>query len=162
MAKKSELDYKIEILTKVIETHISMICMYKDKTKDEKNIAICNKSIRISKKAIRMLKEIKHKEIIEAIYDTLIFRNENWFSFIAPVVASKNTKRWDSSEKGFQEFLYENEKAQQKYKEEQEEIARNKEIIAKAKENGDKIEWIKDTTTNRMKPIVVKAGDNNA
>lgn len=151
----------ITALTKIIEANIEIIKLRKEETTDPKSKSVCNKAIRISNKAIEMLPHIKHIEILEALYNSLIAPNERYFMMVAPVIASKNTTRWDSSEKGFTEFLEENEKARQKWEEEQKTKEAYMKAVKQAQETGGKVEWIKDQTTGKVVPTVIN-GDNNA
>ena len=153
-------EYQIRILTKIIQTNIEIVNYRKSMATEQKHIDICNKMLRMCNKAIRELPKIKHSDIINSLYNSLVIRNESWFSYIAPSVVSPTTKKWDTTKKGYEEFLRLEEEAQEIAKAKFEEQQKQREIIKQAKENGDKIEMQWDNETKSLKPIIVKENNN--
>lgn len=146
----------VHILTKLMETNIELMTFYKHIASDDKSRKVCAKSIRQSKKAIEILPQIEHTDILVSLYNTLISGKENIFVMGASIISSKKTQYFDKTKKGYKEFLMLEEEAQKKNNEEREKTLKEQEFIKKAKEQGKKIEYIMDKDTGKMKPVIVE------
>ena len=142
----------VQILKKVMEANIELMTYYKLLATDDKSKRVCSKSIRQSKKAIEKLDHTKHIEILVSLYNTIISGKENIFVVCGSLICSKQFDRWDKTDKGFQEFLKLEEKAQTKQQEENEEKVKNAEIVRKAKEEGKEIDMV--YVDGKIKPVV--------
>lgn len=149
MNKREE---QISAIMFMLRANISMMTYYRSQTKDEKSIAICNKSIRESKKALKNINNIKHDEIIDSLFRTLFSNSVQLFVLPASLINGKQIKKWDTTKKGFEEFLYLEEEAktiaEQKAKERKEQL----EAIKKAKEDGKKVDLVYEN--GKMKPVI--------
>lgn len=149
MNKREE---QISAIMFMLQANISMMTYYRSQTKDEKSIAVCNKSIRESKKALKNINNIKHDEIIDSLFRTLFSNSVNLFVLPASLINGKQVKKWDTTKKGFEEFLYLEEEAKsiadQKAKERKEQL----EAIKKAKEDGKKVDFVLEN--GKMKPVI--------
>ena len=156
MAKETVIEKKIIIIKNILKLHIDIVLMRKCALKDEKAIAVCDKCIRDSKKALRNIDNIKHKDIIESLYNTLVTKNETWFYFFAPLINGKNVKRWDTTKKGYEEFLTLEKEAKEIAKQKAEEQAEKKKKLEEAKARGDKVEMLYNPKTKKIEPIITK------
>lgn len=156
-----EYERKINIIIKIMETGIEIATMKKNLTQDSKAKKSCDKAIREFRKAIRYLPSIKHEDIVDSLYNSLVARNELWFFYFAPTINHKNTRYWDSTENGYKEFLALEEEAKKIAKEKREEQMKKAKAIEEAKANGDKIEMVFNPETKKLEQRIVKE-DNNA
>lgn len=150
------VEQKIEIIKSILKLHIDIVSMRKLALKNEKELAICNKCIRDSKKALRNIEKIKHKDIIESLYNTLVSKNEHWFYYFAPLINGKNVKRWDSTKIGYEEFLELEKEAKEIAKQKLIEQQEKQKMIKEAKERGDKVEMLYNPKTKKLEPIITK------
>ena len=104
MKNEITINKKINIIKNILKLHIEIVSMRKCTLTDKQALSICNKCIRDSKKSLKNIEKIKHKDIIESLYNTLVSKNETWFYFFAPLINGKNVKRWDSTKIGYKEF----------------------------------------------------------
>ena len=152
-----DIERKINIMIKIMETGIEIATMRKNLTKDEKFKASCDKVIRQNKKAIRYLPSIKHEDIIVSLYNSFVTRTEvAVFGLLAPVVNHKNTHRWDNTEDGYKEFLALEEEAKKRMEEKRKENEEKMKKFADAKARGDKIEMMYNPNTKKLEPIITK------
>lgn len=156
-----ESERKINIMLKIMEAGIEIATMRKNLTDNPQAKKTCEKAIREYKKAIRYLPSIKHEDIINSLYNSLVVRNEIWFFYFAPTINHKNTRYWDNTENGYKEFLELEKEAKEIAKAKQEEQMKKAKIIEEAKANGDKIEMVFNPETKKLEQIIVKE-DNNA
>ena len=156
-----EYERKINIIIKIMETGIEIATMKKNLTQDSQAKKSCEKAIREFRKAIRYLPSIKHEDIVDSLYNSLVARNELWFFYFAPTINHKNTRYWDSTENGYKEFLELEEEAKRIAKEKREEQMKKAKAIEEAKANGDKIEMVFNPETKKLEQRIVKE-DNNA
>ena len=66
-----EIERKINIMIKIMETGIEIATMRKNLTDNKQAKLSCEKAIREYKKAIRYLPSIKHEDIINSLYNSL-------------------------------------------------------------------------------------------
>ena len=158
-----DIERKINIMIKIMETSIEIATMRKNLTKDEKLKANCDKVIRENKKAIRYLPSIKHQDIIVSLYNSFVTRAEvSFFCLLAPVVNHKNTHKWDGSEDGYKEFLALEEEAKEIAKQKAIENEEKKKKFEEAKARGDKIEMMYNPKTKKLEPIITKKEEEDA
>lgn len=162
MKEYKERQELINLITKALQLNIDNCLFMKQLYKGNKNNQkVFNKSILQTKKALVLVKEIKHIEILRAVYGDIVGRSSGILMLGGTEICSKQLKKWDNTEKGFKEFLElqeENQKIMaQKLKEKQE----SAEIMKKAKEQGKKVEMLYDPVAKKVKPVVVEE-ENNA
>ena len=147
------------VFINLLETEISLMLLHKTLTNDEKALKIVAHKIQQAKKSIRIISEIKHIEILRSLYDSFLGGKEVFFAYIpSTLTANNDIRRWDNSEKGFQEFLKLDAEAKAKSKKEYEERLKQQEMLKKAQEQGKKIEYVmKD---GKMQPFIVEDKPN--
>lgn len=149
--------YLVNIIRKVLETNIELMTYYKYYAVDEKSKRVCNKSIRQTKKSLERLPHIKHIEILQSLFNAVVSGKEVIFVSAGSLVGGKNVERWDSTEKGFKEFMKLEEEAVKKAKEKAEEEQKERELIAKAKAEGKQVEMV--YMNGKIRPMI-KEKDN--
>ena len=155
-----EIERKINIMIKIMETGIEIATMRKNLTDNKQAKLSCEKAIREYKKAIRYLPSIKHEDIINSLYNSLVARNELWFFYLAPTINHKNTRYWDTTENGYKEFLELEKEAKEIAKAKHEEQMKQAKAIEEAKANGDKIEMVFNPETKKLEQRIVKENNN--
>ena len=161
MEEKLERKHLIKIITKFLETNIEN-CNFMKKlyAKDEKTVKIINKSINQSKKSLELIHQIKHLEILRAIYGDCVGKLQAQFMVGGTLITSKTTQRFDKTEKGFEEFIRIQKENQELYMQKMKEKKENAELIAKAKEEGKKVEYVVDPVTKKTRPMIVEENNN--
>lgn len=147
------------LLISILQANEKIMVFHKTLTEDKKAIQVINKSIKQSRKAIEIISQVKHIEILNSLYNALVSGKENYFALFGSVILAKNNVvKWDTTEKGFQEFLRLEAEAKAKSKKEYEEKLKQQEMIKKAKEEGKKIEYAyKD---GKLQPLIVEDKPN--
>ncbi len=143
-----------KIFTKLLESEIEILQFQKSISKSQKDKDGLNKMINHGRKAIKTICDLKHTEILVSLYNSFISQKETYFVMIEKTVNSKKTKYWDTTKKGFQEFLKLEVQAKAQTDKEIEERKKQQGAIAKAKADGKKVEMIyKD---GKLKPVIVE------
>lgn len=150
--------YLINIIRKVLETNIELMSYYKHYATDEKSKRICSKSIRHTQKSLERLPHIKHIEILQSLFNAIIGGKEVVFVSAGSLVCGKKVEKWDSTEKGFKEFMALEQEAIKKAKEKAEQDQKDRELIANAKAEGKKVEMV--YMNGKFRPMIVKEKDN--
>ena len=160
--KDNELrEQLINLIKQQLELNIANCKFMKRLYKGNKTvIATLNKSIRQSEKALVIIHQIKHIELLRAIYGDIIGKYSAVLMLGGTYISSKALFRIDNNEKAFKEFM-ENQKIEQeqaiaKAKERQE----TAQAVAKAKNEGKKVEYMIDPITKQVKPVIID--DNKA
>lgn len=157
--KDVQMDRLKETLVNILVANKSLMRFHKTLTNDEKALKVINKSIKQTDRAIEIIWSVKHIEILESLYNTLLSGKENYFVLFATLITRKNTIiKWDKTDKGFQEFLKLEEQAKAKSKEEYEKRLKQQEIIKKAQEDGKKIEMV--YVNGKLEPHIVEEKAN--
>lgn len=151
MTKRQKME---RVIAKMLETNIALMDFYKDIAPDDKAKKVCDKSIRQSKRALKVLTSINHDEIVCSLYNSLVSGKESMFVIVSALICSKQTKIWDTTKKGFQEFISLEKQGLEDERKEKEEKAKEQEAIAKAKAEGKQIDYIVDPTTKKLKAVV--------
>ncbi len=159
ISDKKKKDYLIGIIESYLKTAKSLMEYYHAIASTRKAKLICNKSIKSIETAINHLRQIKHIKVLEYIYSTFIGNNVIAYSISGQVVMSKKMLEYDTDEgiKELEELIEENrKKAIEKEKQRKE----NAEAIARAKEQGKKVEMVWDKDTKTAKPMIIEEKDN--
>ena len=146
------------IFINFLNTEISILQFQKSIAKNQKDKTGINKLINKGKKAIDVVRDLKHTEILISLYNSFINGKEPYFVVVEKTINSKDTQKWDKTEKGFQEFLKLEAQAKAKSDADLKEKLAQQEMIKKAKEDGKKIEMIFED--GKLKPVIVE--DNKA
>lgn len=147
-----------KIFIKLLESEIEILQFQKSISKSQKDKDGLRKMINHGRKAIKTICDLKHTEILVSLYNSFISQKETYFVMIEKTINSKKTKYWDTTKKGFQEFLKLELQAKAQSDKEIEERKKQQEIIAKAKADGKKIEMVFEN--GKLKPVIVE--DNKA
>lgn len=143
-----------KIFISMLETNMNIMefqLTLTDKKDEKKGI---KKIINSSKKSIKVVQELNHYEILVSLYNSFVNGKESYYVLLNAVIGGKQTKYWDTSEKGFQEFLITESDAKAKTRAEVEENYKQKKTIADAIANGKKIEMVYDD--GKLKPIIIE------
>lgn len=154
MKVENRKKFLARILIKLLECNISLMSYYHEIATDTSSKRVCSKSIRLSKKAIEEVPHIKHVEILQSLYNTLISGKENVFALSGSLITSKQLQKWDKTEKGFQEFIAIEKEQREKYEQAMKEREENARIIEKAKKEGKKIEMA--FIDGKPKPVIIE------
>ena len=134
--------------------------MYKILASDEKSKKVCDKSIKNCKKALKIVPNIKHIEILYSVYNTIVAGKENIFALSGTIISSKQLKKWDTTKEGFKEFQEREEEARNKQKLQNEELERNRMVMEEARKTGKKVEIVYENGV--AKPVMVEEEKPNA
>lgn len=155
---KNKRQLQENAIIKLLETSIAISEFHKANALNDKNIAICDKHIRSCKKALRKVKEIKHEDIVNSLFKTLTANAMQLFIFAPQLINSKQVKIWDTTKKGYDEFLYLEEEARKINEEKEKQRLADKQAIEKAKAEGKKVDLIyKD---GQMRPVITEEKNN--
>ena len=141
------------IIINLLKTDMAILQFHHHNEDDPNHIKSYNKWIRQCKNSIRIVENIQHIEILCSLYNTFISGKETYFVTLGAVV-NKDVKRWDTTKKGFEEFLKMDAEARAKFKEESEEREHQLESIKKAREEGKKIEFV--FQNGKLIPVVLE------
>lgn len=141
------------LIVMMIATQIALFKFEMTLLSDEKDIQACKKLIQEGKKAEDRVYKVQHIEILTSIFNTFFAKKEIYFIALVKSI-NKNVTRWDTTKKGFKEFLALEDDAINKSKEEEQERIKTQEIIAKAKAEGKKVEMT--LVNGKVVPIVVE------
>ena len=163
MNKDKEREQLIYIIKRALDLNIDNCNFCKKLYKDNKDITkVLNKSIKQSKKGIEKVSHIKHLEILRSIYGDMVGKVSSVLMLGGSILCSKKLDYYDKTENGFKEFTEIQEMSIKEQQEKAKQQQEYREMVKKAKENGDKVDFMLDPKDNKVKPIVVKKGDNNA
>ena len=142
------------ILISIIDSEIAILQFQKSIAKEQKDKTGLNKMINKGKKAKDVIRDLRHTELLISLYNTFVNGKESYFVMVERTVNSKNTQKWDKTEKGFKEFVELEEQAKAKSKEEYEERMKQREMIINAKKQGKKVEMVFEN--GKLTPVIVE------
>lgn len=149
------MDKKVAIkkaIKSLIQANIDIMNYHLTINDDPNIIKVIKKNINRGRKALLIVDEIWHIEILESLYRSFIFGKEQYFALISATIV-KQARKWDS-EKGFVEFQELEKQAIEEQRKQEEERQHDEQVIKSAKEMGKKIEMVmKD---GRLRPVVVE------
>ena len=146
-------------LTTLAIAYIEICKLHKILTDDPKQKEICDKGVKTAKRFIKLVENIKHTDIMWSIYKTFINGKESLFTLMLATSIRKDTvKHWDSTEKGYKEFVEMEETAKKEYEKELEEQKKKAEMLKKAKEEGKKVEYV--MKNGKLEPTIVEEKPN--
>lgn len=109
------------------------------------------------KKAKEKIDQVRHIEILMSLFNAFITGKEQYF-VVTALTINKDVKKFDSTEKGFKEFLRLEEESRAKFEKEQQEKKELQEKIAKAKEEGKKVEMT--YVNGKVEPVIIEEKPN--
>lgn len=147
-----------DIFVDLLNANIHILEFQRTLTNDPKEKQGLKTIINKTHKAIDIVKEIKHYELLISLYNMYVNKKETYFISICGSISSKQLQKWDKSEKGFKEFLKLEQEAIDDYNKKQEESKKQADFIKKAKEEGKKVEMMyKD---GKIQPVIVEEKPN--
>lgn len=152
---KSELQKEKlkDIFVNMLNTNVSIMRFQMTLTDKSEEIKGLKQFIRMANKAIDIINNVNHIEILISLYNSFIGGKEGYFATLTRVITLKTTiAYWDKSKKGFQEFLQKEEEGRSKSEEELKERQEQQQAIKKAREEGKSVEFIYEN--GKMKPII--------
>ena len=146
------------MLCSLLETTIAIMQFNLTLVKNVNDIKITKKVIQESKKAIDIISNVKHNEILVDLYNSFIVNNMAFFVSATRVMSdTKKIKHWDT-DKGFKDFIKARELAFAKCDKELEEKKKEQEMVEKAKAEGKNVELMyKD---GKIKHVIVEEKPN--
>lgn len=156
---KKKRKYLIEIIHSFLKTSISLMEYLKAVAPTRKAKCSCNKSIKSIEQAIVHLDTIKHIEILEYLYSTLVGNNVLAYSVSGKMVLSEKIKDWDTDD-GVKELIALMEENRKKAQEKFEEQEKTRKVIEEARKQGKKVEMVYDQETKSVKPVIVEEKPN--
>lgn len=164
MNKNEEIKQReliIKCIKSVINTNLEILALHKTIFRNNKeSMSAIEKNIRISKKALRNIDNINHIEILRSIYQNIISGKETIFALAPALINSKKCKYWDTTKKGFEEFMELEREANEIAKQKLEQQIKEQEMVKKAKEQGKKVEYVYDNVEKRNKPLIIEENNN--
>lgn len=156
--KPTKLDVQKErlkvVFSRLLETERAIMSFQLTLATEQKHISGIKKVMKDCNKAINIINSVVHYEILVSLYNAFINGKESFYVLLSSTINSRGkVKYWDSSKKGFQEFLELEEQAKAQSQKEYEEKLEQQKIIQKAKDEGKKIEMI--FQDGKLKPIIV-------
>ena len=147
------------MLISMADTNIAIMEFNLTLTKEKKDKEITKKLIKMSRKAKEIIESVQHNEILVDLYNSFVSGNMPLFiAFVRTVTLPKKIKHWDSSEKGYKDFLKAREQAIAKSEEELKQKRKERENIAKARAEGKNVELMyKD---GKVKYVIVEEKPN--
>lgn len=150
-------EYLKQIFVEMLNTNIAIMRFQITMTSKEEERKGLENIVTNTKKAIEIVKGIKHYEILVSLYNRYVNMKEVYFISLCGTILNEKTTYWDTN-KGFKEFIEEENKAIEEYnkqaKEKQEQIA----TIRKAKEEGKKVEML--FKGGKIQPVIVEEKPN--
>ena len=115
------------------------------------------KLLRHCKSAERLVWSCQHIEILASLYNSFVSGKEQYYIVLTESIY-KNVKKWDTTKKGFEEFMKLEEEARAKYQEERDERVRQQELIKKAREEGRKVDFVFEN--GKLVPVILEENKN--
>lgn len=156
---KKKRNYLISIIQKYLETGKCLMEYLKAVAPTRKAKLVCNNSIKKIDEAIVHLRQIKHIEILEYLYSSLIANNTLAYSVSGKMVLSPKIKEWDTDD-GVKELIALMEEERKKAQEKLEQQQKTRDAIEEARKQGKKVEMVYDQETKSVKPMIVEEKPN--
>lgn len=161
--KTNKIDVQKErlktLFRSLIDTNIAIMRFQLTLTSDKNDIKGLKKFIKDSEKALEIVTNITHYEILVSLYNTFISGKETYFATLVKTINNKNTiVKWDRTQKGFKLFQELENQAKAKSQEEYTKRLEQQEMIKKAKEQGKKVEMV--YVDGKLQPRIVEEKSN--
>lgn len=115
------------------------------------------KLLRHCNQAQRLVWSCQHIEILASLYNSFVSGKEQYYIILTESIY-KNVKKWDTTKKGFEEFMKLEQEAREKYQEERDERVKQQELIKKAREEGKKVDFVFEN--GKLVPVILEETKN--
>ena len=151
------------ILVTMLETNIAILEFQSTLTNVEKEKKGIKEWIKRSKKAIKVVENIEHNEILASLYNAFVNGKESYFVAIDLTLTEDgefylHELNWDKTKKGFKEFLEKEKQAVKDDDANKKEKIEMAEMIKRAKQEGKKVEFM--YVNKKLKPVIVNEKPN--
>jgi len=146
-----------QALKSLVECCICILAFEKSLVDDPEQKKKIQKIIKNGEKTKEIIDGIRHIEILISLFNTFITGKEQYF-VISTLTILKDVKKFDSTEKGFKEFLRLEKESRERFEKEQQEKKELQEKIAKAKEEGKKVEMT--YVNGKVEPVIIEEKPN--
>ena len=147
----------IKILNKIIDVSEELTIFNKSLIKDPKERTKFNKFLKLCQQAREYLPNIKHEDVLTSLYRNIVCGKESVYTMCPALICHKATRHFDT-EKGHAEFLKLEKVAREEEKKAAKEIAKKRETMKIAKEQGKNLDFI--VKDGKMEQVVVDTKDN--
>lgn len=142
-----------KIFVKMIATNIAIIEFQLTLTNKKEEIKGLKNIIKRSNRAIDIINDINHYEILVSLYNAFVNRKEPYFVSFVCTIDRKVINKWDKTEKGFKEFLEEEQQAVENDINNELEKRKTAKMIQQARAEGKKVEMM--YVDGKIKPVIV-------
>ena len=153
---KNERKQLTNLIKMALELNIYNCKLLKKLYTDKENTKTFNLSIKQSKQALIKIDDIKHIEILRAIYGDVVGKVSGVLMLGGTMISSNAFDRFDKTEDGFKEFCDLQEQIKNDYIAKIKERQENAEAIRKAKELGKDVNFMFDPKDSKVKPVIVE------
>lgn len=115
------------------------------------------KLLRHCHRAEKLVWGCQHIEILASLYNSFVSGKEQYYIILCESIY-KNVKRWDTTKKGFEEFMALDQEARNKFEAEKNEREQQMETIRKAREQGKKVDFVFEK--GKIVPVVIEETKN--
>lgn len=115
------------------------------------------KLLRHCHRAEKLVWSCQHIEILASLYNSFVSGKEQYYVILSESIY-KNVKRWDTTKKGFDEFMELDKEAREKFNQEKEEREQQMETIKKARESGKKVDFVFEN--GKLIPVILEEKQN--
>lgn len=147
------------LFVNMLETSISILEFQITLTTEENDRKGIRKIINSTRKAIDIINNVQHYEILVSLYNSFVNGKETYFVALTRTIISPNTiQKWDKSERGFKLFKKLEVEAIEKSEKEMQEKKAEQERIEQAKKEGKKVELL--YRDGKVKRVIVEEKAN--
>ena len=155
--EKRKIDNLKSIIASMINVARQIVEFQKENDNDPTHKNTYEKLLRHCNKAQILVWSCQHIEILASLYNSFVSGKEQYYIILTESIY-KNVKKWDTTKKGFEEFLKLDEDARNEFNKEKEERERQQEMIKKAREEGKKIDFVFEN--GKLTPVVLEEKNN--
>ena len=155
--EKKKINSLKAIICRMINVAEGIVQFQKENDNDPTHKKTYDKLLRHCNSAFHLVFNCQHIEILASLYNSFVSGKEQYYIVLTESIY-KNVKKWDTTKKGFEEFLELDRQAREKYQEEVDERIKQQEMIKKAREEGKKIDFVFEN--GKLIPVVIEENKN--
>ena len=141
----------------MITTAVQIVEFQKENDLDKTHRNTYEKLLRHCHRAEKLVWGCQHIEILASLYNSFVSGKEQYYIILSESIY-KNVKRWDTTKKGFEEFMALDQEARDKFESEKQEREQQMETIRKAREQGKKVDFVFEK--GKIVPVVLEETKN--